>query len=91
MRKGKHIDPRPELPLFASSGSHELVAEGVTQTFLDEGGNEVWALDDFSLTVSGPEIVGIIAPRAAGSRPSFAWWWGWTNRWPAASRSIVKT
>ena len=66
MRKGKRIDPRPELPLFASSGSHELVAEGVTQTFLDEGGNEVWVLDDFSLTVSGSEIVGIIGPSGCG-------------------------
>lgn len=66
MGRGKRIDPRPELPLFASSGKHELVAEHVTQTFLDENGSEVWALDDFSLTVSGSEIVGIIGPSGCG-------------------------
>lgn len=60
------IDPCPDLPLYASSGTHELVAKHVTQTFLDEGGTEVWALDDFSLTVSGAEIVGLIGPSGCG-------------------------
>ncbi|MEE8721577.1 MAG: ABC transporter ATP-binding protein [Eggerthellaceae bacterium] len=63
----KHAtDNRPGEPLFTSTGSHELVAEHVTQTFLDEGGNEVWALDDFSLHVAGPQIVGIIGPSGCG-------------------------
>lgn len=65
-RKNKRIDPRPDMPLFVSSGAHELVARNVTQTFLDENGSEVWALDDFSLTVSGSEIVGIIGPSGCG-------------------------
>lgn len=59
------IDPRPDLPLFESTGSHRLVAQGITQTFLD-GDKEVWALDDFSLTVEGAEIVGIVGPSGCG-------------------------
>lgn len=59
------IDPRPDLPLFEPTGTHELVARGVSQTFLD-GDVEVWALDDFSLTVRGAEVVGIIGPSGCG-------------------------
>ena len=54
------------LPLFADSGIHHLKATGITQTFLDEDGREVWALDNFSLEVNGPEIVGIIGPSGCG-------------------------
>ncbi len=63
--KNKAIDPKPDLPLFESTGTHKLVARNITQTFLD-GDNEVWALDDFSLEVQGQEIVGIIGPSGCG-------------------------
>lgn len=65
-RKNHPIDDRPEEPLFTSSGTHRFVAEHVTQTFLEKGGSEVWALDDFSLAVEGAEIVGIIGPSGCG-------------------------
>jgi ABC-type nitrate/sulfonate/bicarbonate transport system ATPase subunit len=52
--------------LFTDTGIHELIAKNVTQTFLDESGSEVWALDDFSLKVRGPEIVGLIGPSGCG-------------------------
>ena len=64
-KKNQPIDPRPDLPLFESTGTHRLEARNVTQTFLD-GDKEVWALDDFSLTVEGAEIVGIIGPSGCG-------------------------
>ncbi len=66
LKKDKTIDPRPDKPLFESTGTHELVARGLTQTFLDESGTEVWALDNFSCAVSGSEIVGIIGPSGCG-------------------------
>ena len=65
MAKKHAVDNKPEAPLFESTGKHTLVAEHITQTFLD-GGNETWAIDDFSLTVSGAEIVGIIGPSGCG-------------------------
>ncbi len=62
----KHaIDDKPDAPLFESTGAHELVATDITQTFLD-GDAEVWALDRFSLSVKGAEIVGIIGPSGCG-------------------------
>lgn len=65
-RKNQAIDDRPGAPLFASSGAHRFVAKQVTQTFLEESGSEVWALDDFSCGVEGSEIVGIIGPSGCG-------------------------
>ncbi len=66
MSKKLAVDDRPEAPLFEPTGTHVLKAEHVTQTFLDDSGNETWAIDDFSLTVSGPEVVGIIGPSGCG-------------------------
>ena len=65
MAKKHAIDDKPDAPLFESTGAHELVARDVTQTFLD-GDAEVWALDRFSLSVKGAEIVGIIGPSGCG-------------------------
>lgn len=59
------MQPAPQ-PLFEDTGNHTLIAEGLTQTFLDDTGGEVWALDNFSLSVTGPEIVGIIGPSGCG-------------------------
>lgn len=63
----KHvIDPRPDLPLFERGDSHTLVARDIVQTFLDDGNNEVRAIEGFSLEVAGDEIVGIIGPSGCG-------------------------
>lgn len=53
-------------PLFESTGVHSLVARNLDQTFLDETGAEVWALDSFSFEITGSEIVGIIGPSGCG-------------------------
>ena len=65
MAKKHAIDDKPNAPLFESTGAHTLVASDITQTFLD-GDAETWALDNFSLTVKGDEIVGIIGPSGCG-------------------------
>ena len=65
MAKKHAIDNKPDAPLFESNGKHELIATDITQTFLD-GDAETWALDKFSLTISGDEVVGIIGPSGCG-------------------------
>lgn len=66
MAKKHVIDPRPDLPLFERGESHSLVAHDIVQTFLDDGNNEVRAIEGFSLEVTGDEIVGIIGPSGCG-------------------------
>ncbi len=65
MAKKHAIDDKPDAPLFEAGASHTLEARDITQTFLD-GETETWALDRFSLTVKGDEIVGIIGPSGCG-------------------------
>lgn len=66
MAKNRVIDPRPDLPLFERGESHTLVARDIVQTFLDDGDNEVRAIEGFSLSVEGDEIVGVIGPSGCG-------------------------
>lgn len=66
MSRRQHIDPRPDLPLFTRGEAHSLVARDIVQTFLDDGDNEVRAIEGFSLEVTGDEIVGIIGPSGCG-------------------------
>lgn len=66
MAKRHAIDPSPDLPLFERGEAHTLVARNIVQTFLDDGNNEVRAIEDFSLEVAGDEIVGVIGPSGCG-------------------------
>ncbi len=65
-RRNGIVDDRPEKPLFVSKGEHSLIARDVVQTFLDDNENEVRALEGFSLSMHGSEIVGLVGPSGCG-------------------------